>query len=534
LRSISEKLVNLLRQLCPSVEELRFIRHNQKTWESPIDRVKGEVLFELNGMHSAIIAYSYLANVLASRYESKLVTYSFGQSGRKTLSALWRTPIEKIFSSFGTASVLRPSLTKSQKKRSKMLFLEVYSSLKTKRDVEDITLDDVWIGDLVYDSFLRENSVPSIDLNDENFARSLARSLEIYVYWRDYMDLHNVRAINVSHCVYNLAIPLRIAISRGIPVFQTNASHLYRLNRKKLFAYNDFFEFPDTFRTLPVEVQTAGLAKAKERIELRFSGGVGVDMGYSSKSAFGEYKSLRLLKATDRTKVLIATHCFFDSPHSYGRNLFPDFFEWLDFLGKMTLEVDYDWYIKTHPDYLAGTKEIIDSFVSKYPKFQLLPSDSSHHQIIEEGIDVVLTTYGTIGFEYAALGVPVVNASVNNPHIAYNFNIHPKSIDEYREVIKNLDHIELKIDINELYEYYFMKHIYNTNDWLFEHYDQMVDELGGYAGQFTPSVYSYWLREWTPARHAEIIAALECFIESEDFRLVNRHLGRDFKLGREA
>ena len=29
---------------------------------------------------------------------------------------------------------------------------------------------------------------------------------------------------------------------------------------------------------------------------------------------------------------------------------------------------------------------------------------------------------------------PTVNASVNNPHIAYNFNLHPKSIEEYRKI----------------------------------------------------------------------------------------------------
>ena len=83
-------------------------------------------------------------------------------------------------------------------------------------------------------------------------------------------------------------------------------------------------------------------------------------MRYSSKSAYGEHKDERLLKESSRIKVFIALHCFFDSPHSYGCNLFPDFYEWLDFLGKISLETDYDWYMKTHPDYLPGNIPIIN------------------------------------------------------------------------------------------------------------------------------------------------------------------------------
>lgn len=508
-----------------------FTDHNRRIWKhgsASHERGQGEVLFELNGLHSALIAYSYLANVLAGKHASEIVAFSSKQPGwKRILCRLLPAPHERVFSSFGMRRILHLELSRGQKKQSEELFAEIYPALQSKRDVEQITIGGVWIGDLVYDSCLRENGLPTVDIGSEDFIASLRKSLDIYVFWRDYLNTHPVRAINVSHCVYNLAIPLRLAVCRDIPVFQTNASHMYRLDRHNLFAYNDFFRFREVFRGLPAATQAAGLEEARRRIELRFAGKTGVDMGYSRKSAYGAHRAERLLQESARTKVLIATHCFFDSPHSYGKNLFPDFYEWLDFLGRMTLETDYDWYIKTHPDYLPGTKEIVDAFVSKYPRFRLLPADSSHHQIIAEGINVALTVYGTIGFEYAALGIPVVNASPNNPHIAYNFNIHPKSVDEYREILKNLDHIDLQIDKNEVYEYYFMKHIYNTSDWLFKNYRQMEKEVGGYSEQFTPRIYEYWLRQWTPARHAEILSTLDSFIESGDFRLGKKHLPRD-------
>jgi hypothetical protein len=503
-----------------------FINHNRKVWNIFNNKDKnldGEILFELNGMHSAAIASSYLANVLSEKYQSKIIGFYLTKPDWKSFfGLLLRTP-ERVFSSFGMSKVLYTKLSRRQKKESMTLFTEVYSSLKTKRDIENITIDGVLIGDLIYDSYLRSMSKPTIDIEDKDFVCSLKNSLDIYVFWKNYFHMHKVRAINVSHCVYNLAIPLRIAISKDIPAFQGSAAYVYRLSKKNIFAYSEFAGYKKAFSKLSVDIQANGLEQAKQRIELRFKGKVGVDMRYSSKSAYGQHKQERLLKESPRIKIFIALHCFFDSPHSYGYNLFPDFFEWIDFLGKISLETDYDWYMKTHPDYLPGNIPIINGFLKKYPKFVLLSSHSSHHQIIEEGIDVALTTYGTIGFEYAALGVPVINASLNNPHIAYNFNLHPKSVEEYSEMLHNLDKIDLKIDKNEVYEYYFMRHLYRDNNWLFDNHEQMEKDLGGYSEQFTSKIYKYWMQKFTLAKHDEKIAVLNSFIDSEDFVLERKH-----------
>lgn len=511
-----------------------YIKHNLRKF-SRFEKDKNingsEILFELNNFHSAHISYSYLANVLASKFDARIIAFNptmIRALWRKidwSLSCFFSRTEFAVYRSFGVSEFLLPKLNLRQSDRAKQLSNEIYSSLKGKVDIESIRIDGVWLGDLIYDTYLKSYKKPTIEIKDKSFMVFLLNAISFYVYWDEYFNNHDVRAVNVSHCVYINAIPLRIAVSKNIPVFQINASHVYRLNKKNLFAYNDFFGFRELFRSLPVETQTAGIELARQRIELRFSGKVGVDMTYSTKSAYGAYKTERLMKESSRTKVLIATHCFFDSPHSYGNNLFADFYVWLDFLGKMTLDTDYDWYIKTHPDYLAGTKEVIESLIEKYPKFHLLPADSSHHQIIAEGIDVALTTYGTIGFEYAALGIPVVNASLNNPHVAYNFNLHPKNIGEYRDILSNLDKINLNINKNEVYEYYFMKFIYNTNNWLFSDYNQMEKEVGGYTKQFSSKVYEVWMREWTSLKHENINATLNSFIESGDFRLRSNHHG---------
>lgn len=165
--------------------------------------------------------------------------------------------------------------------------------------------------------------------------------------------------------------------------------------------------------------------------------------------------------------------------------------------------------------------EIIKSFVARYPKLTLLPADASHHQIIAEGIDVALTVYGTIGFEYAALGIPVINCSLNNPHIAYNFNLHPKDVDEYRSLLLGLDTLEFKFDKHQAYEYYFMQHMHNTNNLFLDSYETTIEALGGYSAQFTDAVYEKWTEEWTEEKHSKIKSAITRFIASGKFRMIS-------------
>lgn len=476
-------------------------------------------------MPSAHIAYSYLANVLAEDFRAEVQAYfpKAHANLRERLMFRLRTLLGwnegAVYKSFGAARIFGISPSHAQKIRAAALFEEYGNPLRTRLDLEALTVHGVWVGDLIYDSYLMGHLKPTVEFASPEFQKFLLTSLELFVFWEDYFNAHDVRAVNVSHCVYNLAMPLRIAVQRGIPAFQVNATHAYRLSPDRLFAYNEFFDYPRHFAALPAATQKEGLAEADVRIRRRFSGEVGVDMAYSTKSAYGEARHGRLLRESPRRKILIATHCFFDSPHSYGNNIFPDFYEWLDFLGQTSEETDYDWYIKTHPDFLPGTKEVIDGFVARYPKFTLLPSDASHHQIIAEGIDVALTVYGTIAFEYAALGVPVINASQNNPHIAYNFNLHAKDVDDYRRMLLKLDSLDLKIDRNEVLEYYYMRHIHDTGDLFFDSYQDTMKSLGGYDAQFSPLVYDRWLAEWSPEKHEAILADLRTFVRSGNFRM---------------
>jgi hypothetical protein len=82
----------------------------------------------------------------------------------------------------------------------------------------------------------------------------------------------------------------------------------------------------------------------------------------------------------------------------------------------------------------------------------------------------------------------------------------------------DLPNQKLEIDIDEVYEYYYMAFINNTNNWLFKDYERFLKEIGGYAQQFTPISYEFFLREFYRERHEHIKRDLELFVRSNRYK----------------
>ena len=136
-------------------------------------------------MSSSIIAFSYLANLLAKIHQARIVAYS--PSHKNMVTQLTNRKVNGIYRSFNVSDFIYHELTTVQSKEVERLFKEIVLSLKTKRDVEDLKVEGVWIGDLLYDSHCLNYQVPTISLTDQRFHESLKSAVSSYVFWRDYL-----------------------------------------------------------------------------------------------------------------------------------------------------------------------------------------------------------------------------------------------------------------------------------------------------------------------------------------------------------
>lgn len=506
------RLVNLQRhdsQQSPSTQS--FIEHNRGMWRDFADaRSRHVVLADFHQFSGTQILWSYWLNILAEKHGARIAAYTFDPppSWRQALNFRC-SPEWKVWKSFNTTELVycRPESKKISRHQLEGIATTLLKEIRTKEDIFNIKIFGYPLGLDLYESYLRARRWPADPVEDPVFAKWLVNYCGWTAYWMDYFESVSVKALVVSHDCFHHNILCRIANAAGIPVYTSNLAMAYAVPRPFMFAER-CRDLRRWFDELPEPQQSSGKAWAKRKLDERLAGARSIETAYITQSPFHARKQEdRVIGKSDNLKVLIATHCFFDNPHSYSGMLFPDFYDWLVFLNSIARETTYDWYLKVHRDPLPGTMEIVEHLLGHNAPIKLVPSEASHQQLIDEDIDVALTCYGTIGIEYAALGLPVVNACRDNPHSAYNFNIHPKNRDDYRRILLDLENHakKLKIDMQEVYECYFMKYNFLNTEWPGAlAYPKIIESVGPEESA-TPKIFEYFLQHWNPEIHARIM-----------------------------
>ena len=329
-----------------------------------------------------------------------------------------------------------------------------------------------------------------------------------------------------------MAIPLRIGLKYKIESFVLSPEHLRRMKNNFIYQHYEVHHLKKIFKKLENSKKKEILNLAKIRISKRSRGLYSSDYPYVTKSPFGRKINEKIIKDDKKIKLLIATHDFVDGPHSMGEHLFPDFYNWFLYLCRLSKKTNYSWYVKTHPDfgsdwskYIKFERKVVIEVLKDFTNITLLPADITHNQIVSEKINAVFTVHGTVGMDYALLNVLTINASINNPHINYNFTIHPKNIAELTKIIFNIEKVikSKKIKKNEILEYYAMKNIFFSKNWLFHNYQKTITDIGSYHDFWKPKMYNYWISTFEDNKHLKIIKDIDNFINSDDIYLLNNN-----------
>lgn len=493
-----------------------FLSENYERFDNNDDTV---VLIEFSTVYANIIGLYFFLKALRKKTKATFVSYIIYPP--KLWTPLLLLKYKRIYKKLGINKFIHSYPNASLDREIDNYLEKNPIKLKDKRDLELLEFEGVWVGDVIYDSYLYKYTLPTVDLNSEELKTEIREALFYFLFWKKYFQENKITQLLVSHTVYtHFTIISRLAVFKNIEVFQVNDAGLYRLSSRQRHAYHEFFDFKVLYNNLPAKIQEQGKEWAKRRLDMRFTGKVGVDMSYSTKSAWTKDEKCEFVIPSPRKKIFLALHCFFDSPHPYGLNLFPDFYEWIDFLGKISERTDYDWYLKTHPDFLPGNNKIVASFTEKYKKFTVIPPTTSHHSLIKSGIDTVLTVYGTVGMEYAFQKIPVVNASLNNIHIAFNFNVHPKSVEEYEQILLNLDSLKCDINQDEILEYYFVKNFLCQQSWIWKNFDEMIKAIGGVGGQAGPNIIDHFFNEYSLDFEKKALSNADSFLNSNQYCLI--------------
>lgn len=313
---------------------------------------------------------------------------------------------------------------------------KLWRNLQGSEDISKLVIDDILVGDLVIDTYLRFRPSPFFEVKDKFVLRIL---------WQVYRDIRKVTNFffknQPSFYLSSLTtyvehgIPVRCALKIGMPVYLVSSGLVFG---KKLSS-DDYFHTPNTegyrsgFEAL--KSKEAKLQMAEEKLKFRLSGGIDDATNYMRKSAYASNDEI--LPDVDGA-IIIFLHDFYDSPHVYNEFIFPDFWSWITFTINELIKSERPFWIKPHPNQISLSDEAYQLLFRKYPNLNTLSPSITNSQLVNGGIICGVTAYGTVAHELAYMGVPSI-CCAKHPHNSFDFCRTAKDINEYQSFLQSPD-----------------------------------------------------------------------------------------------
>ena len=490
----------------------KFIEHNEKIWKSEKITSDRRILIPFQAVSywmeaARNVQCAYFGNYLAHKYNAEINCYLRGYKQERILMYGYKTSRD-IAHSFNANGIFNCACNEEQIKRARELFDQIMAKVNTWKDLLSVEINGINFGVSIIRDYCRHN-LPRLDLKaSPNFKNVLLTVTQRIVFLIDYFNEHDdIKAIVLWDGVCREGYMRDIAIHKGIPTYA-----VYYFGRAEKLEMNypsdsHFAYYKEFFNQLSPREQELGLEWARRSLEARLSGDT-KDIKYMKTSIYSVEVGDRVLEQNDKIKLLICPHILDDDIHC-GWQVFGCFMEWLIHLGELSNQPDYDWYLKPHPKAGERDMNLYAELTERYPRIKLIPAMTSPKQLKAEGVKFAFTIFGTLGHEYPALGIQVINAG-NNPHVAFNFCHNPKTPEEFDDIISKLPELaDREVDMQEIYQFYCIHFLYYKRMSrpiryaLFKRPD-MYPSPRPRPGIFPPGVaakHRTYLEEWTPDFH---------------------------------
>lgn len=497
---------------------LKYILFNRGYFKKNKNTKKGIILVELFNYKASIICVSFFVKAFCSLHKTSIVgfeplNFSLKKKIKFFLNKLNFFHFYKLYLSFGVNKIIIPKVSKNKiySQYSKKLIKKINS----KNKILNLKIKNIKIGDLIYDTYLRDKKIATIDYKSKDFQRYIFDVVNLFFYWYNFFKKNNVKAIVVSHSVYTLALPARIALQKNIKVYNVGAASCYKLSKDKPLRWSNFGSYIKFFNSLKKVQQKKAIQIAKKNLFSRFEGKDDIlyQMGIKMSHVFKKKKTIKKIFKTNKKKIIIAAHNFNDAPHVHGKMLFTDFLDWIKYLGKKSDQIkEYEWCIKLHPSDFKDNHIFVENILKDFKQLTFLPKDSTHIQILKEKVVAALTVYGSIGHEYPLFNIPVINAGYG-PHYHYKFNFNPNTLEQYDKLLNNLNKLKVKkTALIDIYRFYF-SHYFNDYE-IFKKLPKMDNTLN------SSYIFKYFLETFSFKDLKKIEEDYENFIISNKRRMM--------------
>jgi hypothetical protein len=446
-----------------------FLQTNERVWQSHLAERRtarqGVILVELIHNNAAALC----ANLLVARYLAEFVGADVLGFTAPTFTS-HRVPINQIralAASYGVVevvevehepkqlrfpglSLLRAITRNGGKWSPRASHLSTLTGAALRKALLGLTIDNVWIGDLVYDSYLSGFGQATIDRFDDDLAHTLNRTANLHAGINQLFRRYQVHATVVCHTVFiEYGLPARLSLKHGVPVYGKWGTHPFIIRKYRSLAEAPIFpgtELESVMRHYRTRLgeELASLANefyppSPHKVSSfdYFRLGYGDDKNEESAKSLA--KPLRL--DPSKKTCCIMSPMFNDSPHCIPDLLFDDYYQWLDATLSFALRnPTINWLVRQHPyEILVGQNKNFNNLVRPYVDsgaVTVVPNDVTTSSLFS-CVDVITIVNGSAGIEFASVGIPCVYAG--KPYYAEcPFVIRPSSRAKYFEALAGI------------------------------------------------------------------------------------------------
>lgn len=432
--------------------------------------MRKKILVDYHAWAQTRIPYKFLRDALLAEEDAEVVAYHSVRARSKLHSLRASVRFRFGAENSETSRFYREDLGASRLVSTSFPFLDFRNRKSKSRsfpteienlwDLETFSVDGILIGDLIYDAFCTHYSVPSPSLNDPKLQIFVEEAVFLAEFWIKFFEKNYVSAI-IGDSVYFQGIPLRVAWNLGIRAYVGNLNGLEKLDSANPYEDCLFRHYPELSSLIPAKIINDGVRQAEKSLSDLLSGkSIRRKNLYDGPSAFAQRGAIELGSINQKDSVLIVPHDFFDSSHMRGPHLYPDFRVWLWEIGRLSREIDVNWFLKPHPRESERTLEVLREFGREFDNIRFLPGDVNPTNIIKLNVKTALTVKGTIAGEYPLLGIRVINASLANFHVRYSFSDSPDNLDSYENMLRELAVGSRAPSTEGIHEFFYLRHIF--------------------------------------------------------------------------
>jgi len=308
-------------------------------------------------------------------------------------------------------------------------------------EVEDAAIGKVRIGDLIYDSIVRNNVgiYTAKHFTKSILRKEINRAVYLYFFIKALITQHNIDYVVLSHKYYTLFGVLgRVATSVGAKVISCDRSHLKLLTSLSQHYESDYC-VDEAIRKCISRLDTQ---RSQEFVRSRFSGEldhIDVRAASQGRQHYDEIELAKLLRIDRRLPIcMIAAHGFSDAPHRDSWSLYDDYYAWLVATLDITTTVNnVHWIVKPHPEARFYRESgAVEEMLLQYPNVTLVP-DSVRISDALNLVDTVVTVRGTVVLEAVQYDIKSILAGAAF-FMDLGFTITCRTVEQYRNALTSI------------------------------------------------------------------------------------------------